>query len=74
MTAESCCDGCYTILYEGTPLWLGDRLGEGVRRRIEFTDEGPETVARVLEALRTRSPLGPEDRGWTAGHWDKGVL
>ena len=74
LTAESCCDGCYTILYEGTPLWLGDRLGEGFRRRIEFTDEGPETVARVLEALWTRSPLGPEDRGWTAGHWDKGVL
>ena len=69
LTACSHCETCYTVLYEETPLWLGDKPWRGVRRRLEFTDETAARVRTIRQAAREQQPLA----GTTQGHYTKGV-
>ncbi len=70
MAAHSHCQSCYSVLYEGTPIWLGDKRLSGVNERVIFVDEDEARMREVWQAFQDRTAL----YGTQRGHYTKGVV
>ena len=69
---DSHCRFCYAVIHNSVPLWLCDRIPDGVRRiRFRFTDETPEQAVRILERTAAGDVRPPER--FTRGHFARGV-
>lgn len=73
--ARSVCNYCYSVIYNGTPMYLSDSLGKlqkaGIHAfRLEFTKESPAEA----EAVYTLFKAGKVPEGdFTRGHFTRGV-
>lgn len=79
--AKNFCDSCFNVIYNTTPLYLGDRHKE-IRRlepgflRVQFSIESKEQVAGILNLLKNAfdgREYEPEFEH-TQGHFRRGVL
>lgn len=78
---KNCCKCCYNIVYNATPLWLGDCLEE-IREygayaiRLSFSSESGEQMDSILgayaEAMLTGKPVLPTGE-FTRGHFKRGI-
>ena len=73
--ARSVCAYCYSVIYNGTPMYLSDSL-ERVQKagihafRLEFTKESPEEAEKVFSLFKEgKGPKGD----FTRGHFTRGV-
>lgn len=73
--ARSVCAYCYSVIYNGTPMYLSDSLGmlqkAGIHAfRLEFTKESPEEAEKVFSLFKEgKGPKGD----FTRGHFTRGV-
>ena len=73
--ARSVCNYCYSVIYNGTPMYLSDSLGKlqkaGIHAfRLEFTKESPEEAEKVFSLFKEgKGPKGD----FTRGHFTRGV-
>lgn len=73
--ARSVCDYCYSIIYNGTPMYLSDCLDKiraaGIKKfRLSFTKEIPAEAEAVFSAFKAgKVPEGD----FTRGHFTRGV-
>ena len=73
--ARSVCDYCYSVIYNGTPMYLSDCLekisGTGIRHfRLSFTKESPAEAEEVYRLFKAgKAPEGD----FTRGHFTRGV-
>ena len=73
--ARSVCDYCYSIIYNGTPMYLSDCLDKiraaGIKQfRLGFTKESPDEAERVYSAFKAgKAPVVD----FTRGHFTRGV-
>ena len=69
---DSRCLLCYTVIYNSVPLWLLDRIPDGISRvRLNFTDETEKEMLAVLHAFSERKQ--PAEGSFTRGHFTRGV-
>ncbi|MBQ6361389.1 MAG: hypothetical protein IJJ25_09625 [Lachnospiraceae bacterium] len=69
---DSRCLLCYTVIYNSVPMWLLDRIPDGISRvRLNFTDETEEETLAVLQAFAERRR--PAEGSFTRGHFTRGV-
>lgn len=69
---SSWCRYCYSVIYNSVPLWLLNRIPEGIPRiRFVFTDETPEQAEAVLFAWE--SGIAAPPASYTRGHFVRGV-
>lgn len=80
---KKCCDSCYNVVYNPSPLFLADFAKEirclGVGRiRLDFSVEGREEMEEVLkvyqEGFFEGKEVSPFQKDFTRGHWKRGVV
>ena len=77
MVVRNVCPWCYNLLDNADPLFIpeviaGDLGGRYPRSvRLQFIDEGPEEVRKVLDAFCHNTVYKPQ--AYTKGHYKRGV-
>ncbi len=81
-TVQTCCAGCYNVIYNSAPLFLADKAEE-IRRlepgelRLDFTIESGEELKKVaglyIDAFIHRKNTAPPKADFTRGHFKRGV-
>lgn len=70
------CDYCYNVIYNSSPLYLGDKMNEvrsveAANYRLMFTVENAGEVRKILNIFKKEQSIPEGD--FTRGHWKRGI-